>query len=585
MVLDFTEIPPANGSDGRQDEFEFFARDFLLYRGYRVVEGPDRGPDRGRDLIVEKDTIVRRKKRTLRFLVSCKHKAHSGNNVSERDEPIVRDKVDNHHCDGFIAFYSAGVTSGLGVTLDTAAQKMPVERYDPARIERELLEARAGEELALRYFPLSMTDHILRHPLYHTTAMQELARRSGEFDPDYSVDVATVRGIPLISLNPKRPGLPPATIANITFQFHKDRDRRIARDFQKLFTEGQPVLIPKENIAEALFHNALIEAIPSLNEIDVLHLIPLGSTEEYRFDLVIEDADGTEAIRYPQVILNRVKGGTEKYTLSNERHESALRVEIATIKEGRRKGHSLSLTASYPGFSVSAALKAYRFMLAMKLGAVVRFVHPDTSIGDLMFNIRESVSQSWVMETLEYLEVIQRHINKVLYLPDRQLTGEDRSVIEFVGQLLPTGVSPDLPELALAIELNAERSADLLSDRDLADSDFALIRVQEDMHVTVLDQEVLLGTILTHGAPVRFTRDSIAEANAAIARNKEVSVIRAEPSRAGSIKRYQIERISDDDLEALRSTMPSDSMARIAAIRRGKGKKNVRIEVGKSDSH
>jgi hypothetical protein len=51
-ILDFTEIPEANRVSGAQDSFELFARDCLHCIGYIPSDGPDRGADDGRDLIV-----------------------------------------------------------------------------------------------------------------------------------------------------------------------------------------------------------------------------------------------------------------------------------------------------------------------------------------------------------------------------------------------------------------------------------------------------------------------------------------------------------------------------------------------------
>ena len=51
--LDFKEIPQANLSNGEQDTFEMFAREFLELLGYEILSGPDRGSDLGRDLIVQ----------------------------------------------------------------------------------------------------------------------------------------------------------------------------------------------------------------------------------------------------------------------------------------------------------------------------------------------------------------------------------------------------------------------------------------------------------------------------------------------------------------------------------------------------
>jgi hypothetical protein len=51
--VDFNEIPSPAIADGTQDTFEMFAREFLELTGYRIVSGPDRGADQGRDLIAE----------------------------------------------------------------------------------------------------------------------------------------------------------------------------------------------------------------------------------------------------------------------------------------------------------------------------------------------------------------------------------------------------------------------------------------------------------------------------------------------------------------------------------------------------
>lgn len=41
-ALDFKEIPTAQGGPER-DQFELFAREFLVQEGFKVVAGPDRG--------------------------------------------------------------------------------------------------------------------------------------------------------------------------------------------------------------------------------------------------------------------------------------------------------------------------------------------------------------------------------------------------------------------------------------------------------------------------------------------------------------------------------------------------------------
>ncbi len=84
------------------EEWEFFAQDVLFYLGFEILEGPSEGPDAGLDLKVRKDGID--------FLVSCKH---LNRNIGTSIEQDISDKLLQHNCTGFIAFYSTGLTSSL----------------------------------------------------------------------------------------------------------------------------------------------------------------------------------------------------------------------------------------------------------------------------------------------------------------------------------------------------------------------------------------------------------------------------------------------------------------------------------------
>ena len=50
--IDFTEIPKANSGSGLQDDFELFARDFFIMKGYKVDFAPSRGADLGKDIVL-----------------------------------------------------------------------------------------------------------------------------------------------------------------------------------------------------------------------------------------------------------------------------------------------------------------------------------------------------------------------------------------------------------------------------------------------------------------------------------------------------------------------------------------------------
>lgn len=162
-VLDFKEIPEAHIAGGMQDTFELFARDFLSGIGFRVLVHPDRGADGGRDLICEEVRVGPAGETTIKWLVSCKHKAHSGGSVSPQDEPSIRDRVEANSCDGFLGFYSTLPSAGLsdrilGLQIETLV-------FDREAIEEKLLSSSTGLKLAGRFFPKSVEEWRVENPI------------------------------------------------------------------------------------------------------------------------------------------------------------------------------------------------------------------------------------------------------------------------------------------------------------------------------------------------------------------------------------------------------------------------------------
>jgi len=164
-IIDFCEIPEANLASGEQDRFEFFVRDFLEYLKYDILEGPSRGPDRGRDLIVEDLRKGVSGSTVVRWLVSCKHKAHSGKAVSVNEEPSVLDRVRAHKCQGFLGAYSTLPSSALVDRLTVLRQEVETKWLDNEQIEKELLRSSRGLYLARRYFPKSLNSWQKENPL------------------------------------------------------------------------------------------------------------------------------------------------------------------------------------------------------------------------------------------------------------------------------------------------------------------------------------------------------------------------------------------------------------------------------------
>jgi hypothetical protein len=149
-MIDFKEIPKAGTNAGDQDHFEFFARDFLKTVGYEILEGPTRGADNGADLIVSEKMISGK---IMRWLVSCKHFAHSKKAVSGKDELDIETRLKVHNCDGFIGFYS----TIPGPSLNTKVKILKHwDLYDSAKITSKLLEEVEKRGMLIRqYFPKS----------------------------------------------------------------------------------------------------------------------------------------------------------------------------------------------------------------------------------------------------------------------------------------------------------------------------------------------------------------------------------------------------------------------------------------------
>lgn len=163
-IIDFKEIPKANVANGNQDVFELFAREFFHALGFFVLEDPDRGQDGGRDIIISEKRTGIINDTEIRWLVSCKHKIHSGSAVNVSDEEDISDRIQFHRCDGFIGFYSTVVSSPLNRKFEALKDKYQIEIFDREKIERILLENRAVNKLIRRFFPQSYNDIELKSP-------------------------------------------------------------------------------------------------------------------------------------------------------------------------------------------------------------------------------------------------------------------------------------------------------------------------------------------------------------------------------------------------------------------------------------
>lgn len=149
-MIDFKEIP-----DG--DTWEFFVRDFFAALGFVIENDPSRGADAGKDLIISEQISGRLHTRKFTWLVSCKHNAVSGKSVGPDDETNIRERLEQHNCDGFLGFYSTMASTGLATRLDKLKQDSHIQDfsiYDGQKIAGYFFDVGLSK-IALRYFPKS----------------------------------------------------------------------------------------------------------------------------------------------------------------------------------------------------------------------------------------------------------------------------------------------------------------------------------------------------------------------------------------------------------------------------------------------
>jgi len=116
------------------EEWEFFAIDFLAFKGFQILQSPSRGADGGLDGLVEYNGI--------KYLVSCKHFIVSNKSVGTSDENNIVDRMVQHNANGFIGFYSTLPSSSLITRFNSISTNTnynySIDYYDKDRVSDDL---------------------------------------------------------------------------------------------------------------------------------------------------------------------------------------------------------------------------------------------------------------------------------------------------------------------------------------------------------------------------------------------------------------------------------------------------------------
>lgn len=178
MEIDFREIPQANESNGNQDTFECFARDFFKSLGFKIIRDIGRGSDDRVDLIISEKVSGLLSSHEKKYLVSCKHYAHSKNQraVGNSDESDILGRLRINNCNGFIGFYSTIASSSLvreveNLEKNSVGEHKTYEFIDKSIIFSLLIQSDATLKVFKKYFPESFIKYIkndLNSEIYKT---------------------------------------------------------------------------------------------------------------------------------------------------------------------------------------------------------------------------------------------------------------------------------------------------------------------------------------------------------------------------------------------------------------------------------
>ena len=150
-MLNFKELP----KDGQ--DFELLIRELIFRHGFSV-HWSGKGADGGRDLICVESRGSFFEPDERRWLIQCKHNAHSEKSVGVGDLAEIADSCAQHNCHGYLlacsTYPSSAVVNRLEGITNNPQNQLVATYWDSVKIE-QLLETPRNWTLAQRFFPVS----------------------------------------------------------------------------------------------------------------------------------------------------------------------------------------------------------------------------------------------------------------------------------------------------------------------------------------------------------------------------------------------------------------------------------------------
>ena len=176
MPIDFSQLS--------WEDFEFFCRDLIESYNIQILDGPARGPDRNKDLLIQykvKDVIGREEQ--VKVLVQCKHNAKSKKSVYESDLKDIRSACKIHNAKGYLL-----ITSTIpSVSVQNILNAIDEEGYyfthywDKYLLEKFISKSRQRQIILDRYDLTQIENKIFQYSIVDPSEY-ELLQYFGRFE-------------------------------------------------------------------------------------------------------------------------------------------------------------------------------------------------------------------------------------------------------------------------------------------------------------------------------------------------------------------------------------------------------------------
>ena len=136
------------------EDFELLCRDVLESYGSEILSEPTRGPDQKKDLVIQiKSEDALGNTETSKYLVQCKHKAHSGKSVLEPEIGDFRSACLLHKTDGYFLITStiASVTVANNLNAENEGGSLKTIIWDGKKLAGKIESSTNSVQIIEKY--------------------------------------------------------------------------------------------------------------------------------------------------------------------------------------------------------------------------------------------------------------------------------------------------------------------------------------------------------------------------------------------------------------------------------------------------